>query len=149
MTTTPVAGVNRYLEVDPSSDAELFDMLRAMFGIGDWMDSDERPYHRFRMVEISKLKALRGKRRIRVEQMVVAARYCFRRRIPIKAPYQLVSYMGEAMYQRSLEQRAELGTRMSQAANDARRLGQEQWAQRLLLAQGAARQGVLDEWVAR
>ena len=55
--------VNRALEAQPKNDAQLFDMLHSLFGIGDF-DEDGVPWFRFRMTEIAKLKAIRKRRSI-------------------------------------------------------------------------------------
>lgn len=137
---------NRYLDMQPRTDAQLFDMLFGLFGIGDYTPGDERPWHRFRMVEISKIKALRRKRRITIDQLTLTARWCYRRRIHITSAFGLTEHIGEALRERTLATRHALDERMAAAADRARDLGEADWAQRLLLAQGAYRQPLLDAW---
>ncbi len=140
--------MNRYLSAEPTTDAQLFDVMHGLFGIGDYADCDDRPYYRFRGIEISKVKSLRKKRGITIDQLALAARYCYRRRLPITTPFDLVEHIGAALRERALARREVQGQRMSQAADLARASGEPDWADRLLLAQGAHRQGVLDEWAA-
>lgn len=136
------------LSREPKDDAQLFDMLHSLFGIGDYDDS-QGAWFEFRMREISKLKAIRRRRQILIGSMAMAARYCFNNDIPIAESYQVVQHIDEA--RRDARRRAvpELTAEVARAVQmERRRQGSDssQWIDRLLRARGPFRREVLDEW---
>lgn len=138
--------MNRHLDVEPTTDAALFDMLHGLFGVGDYVEDDPKPYHRFRMIEISKIKAMRKKRGIALDQLACTARYLYRRGGHVRATYGLVEHMGPALRERALARQTAVRQQMLTASDEARALGQDGWADRLLLAQGSFRAEVLQQW---
>lgn len=138
--------MSRYLDMTPTTDAELFDMLHGLFGLGDYVEGDDKPYHRFRMVEISKIKSMRKKRALGLDQLAATARYLYRRGGHVRNAYGLIEHMGPALRERALARQMEVGESMVAASAEARATGQDEWADRLLMAQGSYRQLVLEQW---
>lgn len=130
--------------MEPTNDAQLFDMLHALFGIGDYDDSVH--WYRFRMLEITKLKAIRKRRQIPLRDMACAARYCYVHHVQIHQSYELCVHIVVA--KRDARRRAvpDLDRDIELAVTVARDRGEGEWASRLLRARGALRQEVLDEW---
>lgn len=142
--------MNRYLAMEPQTDAELFDMLHGLFGIGDFDEDDERPWHRFRITEISKIKAMRTKRHISLADFALAARYAYRHRMKINNSWQLPPQILEARREAKATAVSDLSQEI-QAAIDAEsssgRPDSEWWVERLMRAAGPYRREVLDEWL--
>lgn len=140
--------MNRELDTVPASDAELFDMLHSLFGIGDFDDSKDILWFRFRMNEIGKLKALRRKRRISLADMALTARYCRRIGEPIDAGWRLCGFIADAKREARRIAVPELTRDVAEAVALERSLPvpDESWIQRLLLARGPHRADVLDEY---
>ena len=87
--------VNRALEVQPKSDAALFDMLHSLFGIGDY-DETAQPWFQFRIKEISKLKAIRKHRGISLADYAMTVRYCQRHDEAVKESWQVCGFIADA-----------------------------------------------------
>lgn len=141
---------NRFLEMEPKDDAALCDMLHGLFGIGDWMDGDSKPWYRARGIEIAKIKAMRRKRGLRIPELVLTARYCYRLQIPIRAPWELVKHIQDARKEQVATAVSDLSAQV-QAAIEWEQTQSEQgtdWVGRLLRAQGSYRRDVLEEWKA-
>ena len=129
-------------------DAALFDQLHTLFGIGDYNEDDPKPWFRFRMLEIGKLKALRRKRALSVGDLMLAAEYCDKKRIRITASWQLVAHISIAKkYQREwLAEKLERDIADAVAHERSLPDPDQEWASRLLLARGSIRQDVLNQY---
>lgn len=141
--------MNRPLDAHPTSDAEVFDMLHSLFGLGDYNDDDDKPWHKYRMVEISKIKAIRLKRRWSFGDFAMVARYCHRHRIPIAKTWDLVPQFGHAKVELVADIRTRRDDRVTQAVAMERQLhaeGYEQWVAWLELSSGRGREELLEEW---
>ena len=143
----------KWLTETPTSEAQAFDMLVEMFGLGDWDEGDGLPYFKFRMLEISKLKATMKKRGANLDDVVVAARYCYRRKVPIVAVWQLFDQLAAARRELRETKKAdalvELDKQLDFAVAYERRLADDMsvsWINRLLRAQGNYREEVFQEW---
>ena len=141
--------VNRALEVQPKSDAALFDMLHSLFGIGNFDEDGTVPWFRFRMTEIAKLKAIRKRRSITLADYAMTARYCQRHQVQVKESWQLCGFIADA----KREARRIAVPELSQEIHDALALERAlpgpdsvTWIERLLLTRGPFRREVLDEW---
>lgn len=138
----------------PQSHAELYDQLQEMFGIGTYDDSLQREaWHRARMVEIMKLKGLCRRRRCTPKHVSIAAWYAKENRLPIQHSVRLFALIPDAMraYNTSVnasEREAE-EREVNVAVNTAMRLGEQEWADRLLRASGSDVREVLDAWQSR
>jgi hypothetical protein len=141
--------VNRELEAHPKTDAELFDMLHSLFGIGNFDDSGAVPWWQFRIREIAKLKAIRKRRSITLADFAMSARYCHRHREQVKESWQLCGFIADAQREArriavpalSREIHAALETERTLPGPDS-----AAWVERLLLTRGPFRREVLAEW---
>lgn len=136
----------------PSTDAELFDYLHALFGWGTYDDlaARETPWWKARGVEIGKIKRSRFKRKVTIATLALTADYCFRHHITVRNITGLYHYIFDAeAEQRVLTRTAEsnaLDDLIAEAVAYERSTGDDTWLDRLLRAQGPARSEVLKEW---
>jgi hypothetical protein len=141
--------VNRALEVQPKTDAALFDMLHSLFGIGDFDEAGDVPWFRFRMTEIAKLKAIRKRRGITLADFAMTARYCQRHREQVKESWQLCGFIADAKREARRIAVPELSQEVHAALEAERALpgpNSTYWVERLLLTRGPFRRDVLDGW---
>lgn len=136
------------LSREPANDAQLFDMLHSLFGIGDYDDSKQQ-WFEFRMKEIAKLKAIRRRRQVLIGSLALAARYCVYNKISISESYELCQHIDDA--RRDARRRAvpEITAEIARAVQAERRrhgADSKEWIDRLLRARGSYRREVLDEW---
>lgn len=137
------------LGAEPSTDAALFDLIHARFGVGDWSDDDERPWHKVRMTEISKINAIRNKRKLSISDLVLLVDYCHRHRRTICATFDLLQYWPDAVRERSANARSQLDLEIEQALElERQKPDGDEWVERFLLARGPGRQPLLDRWKA-
>lgn len=138
----------RWHDRDPKTPAELYDMLRWAFGLGTYSDDEPTPFFQTRNKEIAKLKAAMTKRRISIEEVVLAARYCKAQHIPVLYLNQLWKELGNAKAaQRALP--SDIQTHVEDAIAHENWLGAPDsayWIERLNRAVGPYREEVLDEW---
>ena len=137
----------------PETEAELYDLLQEMFGIGTYDEAvGSQAWHRARMVEVMKIKGLCRRRRASVKQVAIAAWYAKQNRLPIRHSVRLFALIPEAMRAYNAELRAterEAQEReLNQAIVTAMRTGRQDWADRMMRASGKDVRGVLDEWEA-
>lgn len=133
------------------TDATVFDVLHRLFGAGDYNGAGE--WHRWRMQEISKIKAYRAKRNVDPFELVETAQWCRRHRIWIKAHWELYEHIPAAKREER-EREAEAAVSVLetdiQAAIEleiARPDGT--WLDRLVRAAGPARKEVYEAWKQR
>lgn len=140
--------MSRYLHAEPATDAALFDMLHALLGVGDYDDSADVPWFKFRMVEIQKIKVLRRRRGVSLGEFALAARYCYRRRIPVRRSWEVCGYIPAAKKQARASRVSDLAASIATAVENERSRADcdERWVGRLLRAQGPARAEVLAAW---
>ena len=124
-------------------------MLHGLLGVGDYDDSGDVLWFKFRMTEIAKIKALRRKRRISIDEFAQAARFCYRRRIPVRHTWEVCGFIDAAKKEARKSQPSAVAQTIEVAlANERSRPDtDEQWVARLLRARGPARSEVLKEWV--
>lgn len=138
----------------PENEAELYDLLQEMFGIGTYDEvAGSEAWFRARMVEVMKLKGLCRRRRASVKQVAIAAWYAKANRLPIRHSVRLYALIPEAMRAYSAEllasEREARERELNQAIVTAMRTGRQDWADRLLRASsGRDVRKVLDEWEA-
>jgi len=141
--------VNRALEVQPKTDAGLFDMLHSLFGVGDFDEAGTVPWFRFRMTEIAKLKAIRKHRSITLADFAMTARYCQRHQEQVKESWQLCGFIADAKREARRIAVPELSQEVHAALEAERALpgpDSATWVERLLLTRGPFRRDVLNEW---
>lgn len=140
--------MNRSFDTVPTSDAQLFDMLHSLFGIGNFDEQSEQ-WFRFRINETAKLRAIRGRRGISLADFAMTARYCRRQRLMISDSWQVCGHIADAKREARRIGVPELSREVAEAIASERALpGPEadQWVERLLLARGPARREVIDQW---
>lgn len=136
----------------PSTPAAMYDLLHVWFGIGTYDDiASSRPFHRERMVEIAKLKALLKSRRASLAEVYYAACYAREHKKPIHATWQVFALIPEATRARWQEathtRRAERWRDLDTAIQEALEAGEDAWAERLLRADD--HQKAIEEWRSR
>lgn len=135
-------------EIRPKTDADLFDLIHQLFGIGDWdADIDKQPWHKVRMTEIGKIKAIRRKRRFSVEDFAYLAQFCYRNRRRITKTFDLLEHWPDALRDRTLNARSRIDNEIQAALElEQQREDGQEWVERFLLAQGAGRIAALNRW---
>jgi hypothetical protein len=134
---------------EPQTDAELFDLLHRRLGVGDFDESGQVPWFRYRMTEIAKLKSMRTRRSISLADFALTARYCFWHHIKIEATWQLCEHVAAAKQEARANVVTELATQVWEAlAVERTSPGPDSstWIERLLLARGPFRRDVLNKW---
>lgn len=124
----------------PKTPAAMWDRLHEWFGIGTYDEAlSARPWHRERMVEISKLKALLKSRRASLAEVNIAAEYARRHHQPIQHTWQVFALIPEAMRERfrhaTQARREAAGDELGAAITEALEAGEYEWAERLMRAQ--------------
>jgi hypothetical protein len=135
----------------PDTHAELYDLLQEQFGIGDY---DEvvggTLWHRARMVEIVKLKGLCARRHATIRQVSIAAWYAKEQGLAVSHSARLFAMIPDAMRTYNARVAAEKADvqagELAAAVNAAMAAGEDEWAERLMRADGPEVGEVLDEW---
>lgn len=141
--------MNRALEAQPKTDAQLFDMLHSLFGIGNFDESGAVPWFRFRITEIAKLGAIRKRRSITLADYAMTARYCHQHGEQVKESWQVCGFIADAKREARRIAVPELSQEIHAALEVERTLpgpDSAMWVERLLLTRGLFRRNVLDEW---
>jgi hypothetical protein len=140
---------SRKMMKEPKTDAQLFDMLHELFGIGNFDESGSVPWFRFRITEIAKLKAIRKRRSITLADFAMTARYCQRHQEQVKESWQVCGFIADAKREARRIAVPELSQEIHTALEIERALpgpDSATWVERLLLTRGLFRREVLDEW---
>lgn len=134
---------------------DVFDALQARFGIG-WYDdlvANDPPYHRVRMTEIAKIKAMTKKRRLSWQDWAVGIWYCDVAGIPVTASWEVVQQIDEGYAAMRAANRArEAAAEMFDVEDvmaEAWAAGEHEFAVRLQRADPAHQRALMDEWRAR
>lgn len=138
----------------PATESQVFDALQERYGVGDWEEGKDVPWHEWKRKELIKIKAMRLKRRVSCDELLLAIRYCGARDIDIRAHYLLYEHISAAKRWEKdrLEMRSTRGLQASieQAIQHEMENDPEgPWLYRFLRAAGDGRQEVYDEWLAR
>lgn len=136
-------------DIHPTTDAEVFEMLHGLFGIGDYDEDDEKPWHKVRMVEIAKIKAIRTKRHWSFGEFAMVARYAHANGHRITKAWDLLQHHGPARLDEINNARLHREGRAQAAAALELQVGlpdSDEWAGRLVRATGRARDDLLEEW---
>ena len=132
------------------TDATVFDTLHRLFGAGDFAGTDAE-WPRWRMQQISRIKAYRSKRNVDPFELVEAAHYCRRREIWVKAHWELYEHLPAVSRERIAKVQQARAVDLEDAIADAIAIEAEnpdsQWITRLIRAAGPARQEVYDAWL--
>jgi hypothetical protein len=140
----------RWQHHDPTTHGELYDMLRWMFGLGSWDEvTAEEPYFKARGTEMGKLKRTMTARQVGIPEAVLAARYCYRHRIPVLWTTEIFKHLAAARREAAEFARGDIQREMEAAIRCERSLARassDDWVSRLTRAQGDYRREVLDSW---
>ncbi len=132
-----------------TTDATVYDELHALFGAGEYV-GDGTDWHKYRMTEISKIKAYRSKRNTDPSDLVIAARWCRAHGIWIRAHWQLYEHLQDALRDdragQAQEQVADLEDAIQKAIEIEASVPDSPWLDRLIRAAGKAREEVYGEW---
>lgn len=136
-------------DMHPTSDAEVFEMLHGLFGIGDYNEDDPVPWYKVRTVEIARIKAIRTKRKWSFGDFAMVARYCHAQSVRITKAWDLLQYHGKARLEQVTNDRLSRESRAQEAAALELAVGlpdSQEWAGRLSRATGRGREELLAEW---
>jgi DNA-binding FadR family transcriptional regulator len=130
----------------------MVDKLHELFGIGEADDiAASLPWHRDRMIQIAKLKAMLKSRRASLTEVNIAADYAYTHGKPIHEVWQVFALIPEAMKARFQNARRQTeGVKYAEieaAIEEAIDQGESEWAERLMRAHNPGE--VLAEWRAR
>lgn len=137
------------MKPEPITDAQLFDVLAELFGIGDWdPDLDDMAYFRMRTTEIAKIKAIRRKRNYSITEFAALARYVHSRGHRIARTWDLLEYWPEFRRSQAANARLQSEAEFERALEIERaRPDGQGWAERLLMSYpGPGRDAVMREW---
>lgn len=136
----------------PTSDAELYDKLAALFGYGTWdeLAADGVPFWKYRMKEIAKVGASRKKNDCSVIEASRMADYCKAKGISISGPHQIYRHRADARRWWAAKEKAEFDARLDGLINDAvaieAQIPDSPWLHRLIHATGPDRAEVYRSW---
>lgn len=126
------------------TEGQLYDDLRERFGIGDWDEATSTvPFYKYRMTEISKIKAMMKKRRVTVDQLLLAADYAQIHHLPVVALWRVFELVPDALRAQRESNRPSLHDEVWAAVDEAVAAGEQGWADRLM---AAANRETLDAW---
>ena len=130
---------------------DAWDHVHALFGIGDWSPDDDLPWWEYRQQQASRLKARMTKLTLTAQDVMLCADYCKANGIDIRNATWVTQYYYEArrwQTERENERsRIDIETRISDAiATEMDHDHDSPWVSKLMLAQGAYREEVLDDW---
>lgn len=136
----------------PPTPAKMVDKLHELFGIGVSDDiAGDLPWHRDRMIQIAKLKAMLKSRRASLAEVNIAADYAHEHGKPVHEVWQVFALIPEAMKARFQNARRDTeGVKHEQiqaAIDEAIDQGETEWAERLMRAHNLGE--VLAAWRAR
>lgn len=131
-----------------ATDAQVFDALRALFGVGDYDGSI--PFYSWRAKEIIKIRVTREKRRVDASELLITARWCRGHEVWIKAHWELYEHLTEALaadraYQADAAV-SDLESAILVAISIEVKNPESPWCDRLIRAAGPARKEVYREW---
>ena len=136
------------MKPDPESDAQLFDLVHEMFGIGDWdRDLDAKAWHQVRMAETAKIKAIRARYNYSLEELAELARFVHGRGEHITKTWDLLRHYPSYRRQRAVNVRLRLNQDFEEILEIERgRPDGDEWVTRLLLSTGTGREDLLRKW---
>ena len=140
------------MKPDPKTDAQLFDLVHELFGIGDWdRDLDAKAWHQVRGAEIAKIKALRKRYNYSVEELAELAKFAHDRQLRVSKAWDLIGYYNQFRRHRARARADIARQRLDQEFDEILeiergRLDGDEWVTRLLLSTGIGREELLRKW---
>lgn len=129
------------------NDAELYDHVHRLFGVGDWPNPSGQPYWQYRATQVHISKATRTKRRVSCADLAVAAEYCKAHGIDIRHMSWLYHHLADAKRWDQQRQRSFAAADLDEAIATAVAIETNpDWVDRLVRARGPYRQEVYDAW---
>lgn len=128
--------------------AEVYDQLQQRFGIGNWDEATSKvPWWKARITEISKLKAMLTRRRVKTSDVLLAADYAERHRVPIRETWELFQVIDAAKRERrQTPTTTDVQTRLAAAVQEATECGEPAWAARLYNTDPRVAEDALAAW---
>lgn len=128
---------------------DLYDWLQEQFGIGTYdPGSTDQAYWEYRVLEVTKLKAMIRRRRTSVEELFMAAEYAKAQRIHVRAPFELLGYIAPAKRALRHPRHQDGREALNLAVIEAQASGMDDWAVRLYNADPSVAADVLAEFEA-
>ena len=133
------------LEVMPTTHMGVFEELQRLFGLGtdQWKD---------KAAETAKIKRICTRRRVSIEQLMIAAWFAKTRHITILNSAQLFPLIPQAQRawttEETIRKRASSDAVVHNAVVEAFAAGEEEWAERLLRADAKSVVDVVAQWEA-
>jgi hypothetical protein len=140
------------MKPEPTTDAQLFDLVHELFGIGDWdRDLDAKAWHQVRGAEIAKVKAIRKRYNYSIPELAELARFVHDRQYRVAKTWDMLSHYGEFRRVRARERADNERRRLDQdyelaLETERGRLDGDEWVTRLLVSTGIGREEVLRKW---
>ncbi len=134
-------------------DAQVFDHVRRLFGVGDWDDDGNVAFWEWRMTEIAKVKRKRVKARVSAEELCTAADYCKAHGIDIRNVAWLYQHLGDAKRWGQARQRAlaasAIDELLAEAIDVESSVPESPWLEQLIRARGPHREEIYHLWKQR
>lgn len=133
------------------TDAELYDLLQRLFGIGVWdEDTSSQPWWKARALEITKIKRSRTSRNVDLEDLALAALYCKAHGEPVANVAWLYRHIGPAIRWNNERSRAaksrEFDELLQAAIEHEQQNPDSEWLDRLVRARGPYQKEVYEQW---
>lgn len=131
------------------TDGDLYDLLRATFGVGDWDEDHELPWWKYRANEVAKVGRIRKARKVDLEDLATTVAYCKAKGIDIRDSSWLYRHILDALRWAREEATAvptDFETDYEAAIGEAYEHGLTEWIERFHRALGDGRREVLDQW---
>lgn len=133
-----------------AKEGQVYDALREHFGVGDWTEESGVPFWKYRMTEVSKIKAMMRKRNVSYAELHQAYDFAVANGRPITESWHLFQLIPEAKKAAREQEQAvptDVRTALDEAAVEAHEAGEEGWAQSLLAADaGEGGKALLEGW---
>lgn len=132
--------------------SELFDLVHEHYGIGgyDELARPEPEWYQIRLREAARLNQLMKKRRVSIEELERALRYCIEQRIQIRKTTELFSHITPSLIAWRKAQLATTAVDRERVREDAiaeaLEAGEHDWVERLIRAAGTEMDTTLDAW---
>src|SRR6478735_6520650 len=136
------------MKPDPETDAQLFDLVHELFGVGDWdPDLDTKAWFQIRGAEIAKVTAIRKRYNYSIQEMTALARFVHERQYRVTKTWDLLQHYPAYRRQRAVNARQRLDQEFEEILEIERgRLDGDEWVTRLLLSTGNGREELVRKW---
>lgn len=134
-----------------TTDAQVWDRLHEVFGIGDWdPETSPKTWAMYRVGEIGVMKRIRASRHVTTGELLQTVEYCRAKGIDIRHPSWLYKHLRDAAAWARAETAAEatrdIDELIAQAIEIEAAKPDSSWLDRLIRAAGTYREEVYREW---